>query len=378
MTIATMTFTKKRKASRGTDAGPGDEEPARSVKWPFAPPKEPPRGPKPASTSQTLITRATNKDSDWYGKIDMTRKYSRGDLVTLQLIGNLVIKCRREAGCSTVPESLLGQIRVTLHRMEFFDFVSHVLIKKSKVLDDEVGLPQIFNGKGAPYPWDIKADAQALYLRWLRGVIDPHLLRGIESSRKQRATGTSGITHKLEQGYLARVLCNVIGDNGLQNGQWWPMQICALRDGAHGEIEAGIHGKPGQGAISVILSGGGYADVDEGDRIFYCGTSGSGGEPSSGTKHLKLSHQSNRPVRVLRSAALPQKNPYRPAKGLRYDGLYDIVQFAILDAETAMHRFDLQRCAGQDPIRYRGVEARPTHEEVEEYGKIRKLMSLAE
>jgi hypothetical protein len=261
--------------------------------------------------------------------------------------------------------------------MEFYDFLTPIIVKKSKVLDDDTGLPQIFNDPDkVGFPWDIKADALAIYLRWLKGVLDPHLLRGIDTERK--GTGTKHTGHKLRKDYLGIVSCNVWGDNNLQNGQWWPLQICAKRDGGHGEIEGGIHGQSGRGAFSVVLSNGGYDDLDDGDRILYCGTSGSEGQPSAGTSRLLETYDSSglRPVRVIRTAKLPKDNPYRPAKGLRYDGLYDVVSYEILHAETAMHRFELRRRPGQDPIRYMGVEARPTDEEIAESVKIRRLLNL--
>lgn len=153
-----------------------------------------------------------------------------------------------------------------------------------------------------------------------------------------------------------------------------PLQICALRDGAHGEIEAGIHGQVGKGAYSIALSSGGYADVDEGDFIKYCGTAGSDCQPTAATLLLKESVKFRTPVRVLRSAALPASSKYRPAKGLRYDGLYEMVgDPEVLDDETAMHRFTLRRRAGQNPIRYQGAETRPTIEELEADASRRKL-----
>lgn len=152
-----------------------------------------------------------------------------------------------------------------------------------------------------------------------------------------------------------------------------PLQICALRDGAHGEIEAGIHGQMGKGAYSIVLSSGGYADIDEGDKIRYCGTAGSDFQPTAGTLLLKEAVKLRTPVRVLRSASLPAGDVYRPAKGLRYDGLYDVKSFEILEPETAMHRFTLHRRGGQDPIRYRGAEVRPTEEELEADASRRKL-----
>lgn len=143
-----------------------------------------------------------------------------------------------------------------------------------------------------------------------------------------------------------------------------------------GEIEGGIHGQLGKGAYSVVLSSGGYADDDLGATIKYCGTSGTDTKPSPGTIHLKDSCKYKHSVRVLRSSALPATNRYRPAKGIRFDGLYDVVEYEILDADTNMHRFTLRRCDGQDPIRYQGVEKRPTDEELAEYSKIRALLGL--
>ena len=319
----------------------------------------------------------TAKSSEWYNNIDMRQKFSRSDLATLQHTITLISQCRKAVQRSEDPGPHFPNIRRRIHQMEFYDFLSGVLVKKSKVLDDSAGLPQIFeNAGGVQYPWDIRADAEALYVRWLRGDLDPHLLRGIDTGRKQRASGRTGVHHRLERDYPARKSCNVTGANNLLNGQWWPLQICAMRDGAHGEIEAGIHGQPGKGAFSIILSSGGYDDVDEGERILYCGTSGTDGKPSAGTNHMKESHRLRNPVRVLRSSGLPQKNPNRPSRGLRYDGLYTILDYEILDPGTAMHRFSLRRVEGQDPIRSAGDEARPTEEETAEFVKIRQLIGM--
>ena len=78
-------------------------------------------------------------------------------------------------------------------------------------------------------------------------------------------------------------------------------------------------------------------------------------------------HGSQQPVRVLRSSSLPASNSYRPARGIRYDGLYRIISHEILDQKTAMYRFSLSRLEEQDPIRYRGAG------KIVEVNKIRDL-----
>lgn len=49
--------------------------------------------------------------------------------------------------------------------------------------------------------------------------------------------------------------CRVFGHNGLAVGQWWPLRICALRDGAHGSSQGGIAGNSEVGAWSIVVSG---------------------------------------------------------------------------------------------------------------------------
>lgn len=288
---------------------------------------------------------------------------------------HLIRDCSKHAEHSEALEEAFGKLRQRIHQAEFYDFLSGNLIKKSKLLESE-GLPMIFESEGNPdYPWDIRADSLDLYRRWIVGRIDPHLLVGIETKQKSSGGGKSFKSRNLQQGWPFRVSCNYVGEGDLCNGRWWPLQICALRDGAHGEIEAGIHGQTGKGAFSVVLSSGGYADVDDGETVKYCGTVGSLGQMSEGTKHMVKGYELGNPVRVLRSSSLHASNQYRPEKGLRYDGLYEITNFEVLDVEKAIHRFWLIRKAGQDPIRYGGVEKRPTSQELAEYAKIRSLAS---
>jgi hypothetical protein len=54
--------------------------------------------------------------------------------------------------------------------------------------------------------------------------------------------------------------------------------------------------------------------------------------------------------------------------------LYKIVGKELLEKDTAMWRFELHRIQGQDPIRWQGVEARPTPQELEQFQNIKKLL----
>ena len=104
--------------------------------------------------------------------------------------------------------------------------------------------------------------------------------------------------------------------------------------------------------------------------IDYCGTHNdheTAGQATKNTMQMKLNITKRRPVRVLRSCKLQMSNPYRPSHGFRYDGVYDVIGFEVLDGKKAMHRFKLVRQPGQDAIRYQGLAARPTAEDVREY-----------
>ena len=135
--------------------------------------------------------------------------------------------------------------------------------------------------------------------------------------------------------------CNVFGHNGLTVGQWWPYRICALRDGAHGAIQAGIAGTVISGAYSVVVSGrppssavpilstltsssGDYSELDRDEKaiLYYSGSDSSNNlDPvkpivTHNTKALRQSYHDARPIRVLRTSS--GRAPHCPSKGIRY------------------------------------------------------------
>ena len=333
-------------------------------KRPFAPPKKAAKKAGTTKSTQTLNNRVT---------------LDRGNLQALKHFHTLVNEAEVQCAKQDVPE-VFEKLRMRLHIMEFHGFLSDAdadaLVQQSKILEHDAGLAAVCFRKamtGVRYPEDIRLDCRALYFRWSNGNYDPHLLRGITSTTSKKQDDKSTRHHKIDPTYAFKVDCSYFGSGEIEIGQWWPMQLCAMRDGAHGEMEAGIHGKTGQGAFSIVVSGGGYSNIDNGDTLEYCGTSGTKGSPTTNTNHMLKSFKDGKQIRVLRSSSLHTDNPYRPAKGLRYDGLYVIDSFEILDEDTAMHRFKMTRVRGQTPIRYQGVGARPNEEELSQFAKIKEL-----
>ncbi len=99
--------------------------------------------------------------------------------------------------------------------------------------------------------------------------------------------------------------------------------------GLHRHRQAGISGSAGEGADSIVLSGGYEDDQDFGDTIVYTGHGGRDPETGRQTadqaltrwnQALAYSSMNGLPVRVVRGAG--HDSPYSPSSGYRYDGLY--------------------------------------------------------
>jgi len=182
---------------------------------------------------------------------------------------------------------------------------------------------------------------------------------------------------------------NRFGHNGIELGAWWPLQIGARRDGAHGAPVAGIYGQLEVGAFSIISSGGsGYetTDMDEGDVLHYSGSNGwkpDGAREAVLTTHTKVlmrSCESKQPVRVIRAKGASR---WAPSVGFRYDGLYRVVEYELVksrpkgsELEEEYYRFKVVRCEDQEPLV--DICARsPTLAERVAYRKYEELRPLA-
>ncbi len=69
---------------------------------------------------------------------------------------------------------------------------------------------------------------------------------------------------------LPRRNAKVFGNNGLTVGDWWPIQLVALFNGAHGSSQGGIAGDHELGTFSIVVAGT-YHDLDddEGETLYY-------------------------------------------------------------------------------------------------------------
>jgi hypothetical protein len=287
------------------------------------------------------------------------------ELAALESLKDCIGRCEKQLGDR---RKLIDDLRDHVHKAEFLPNITKYVIRTARILVLQNGLPRIFR-EDANFPPDLKADAYQLYLRWTRGEFSQDILRGINTVK-----GKDRTSDRLDQSYRVKhpTTAKFYGDNGLVLGQCWPTQLCTVRDGAHGSSQGGIFGEKEKGAYSIVLSGGHYHDKDDGDTIDYCGTDGKDSKPTEATQHMITSAGLGNPIRVIRSHQLHEKNKNRPEQGLRYDGLYIITAYEILDVEKQIHRFKLERCPGQEPIRCgNDASRRPTKYEVSAYKQVR-------
>ena len=212
---------------------------------------------------------------------------SRGNLQFLNYFKTLIEDYEQSVLNSRVnfpdPMNERAKVYEYLHRMLFADFITDELVSQTGILGNS-GLGRIIDDPMFAFPPQIQEDAKALRQRWHEGRYKLDLLEGITTIPTNRETGTR--LHRVIWGDFPFLTgADYIGPGMLSVGDWWPYQICAVRDGAHGEIEAGISGDNQQGAYSIVLSGGKYAnkdhlDIDDGETIQYCGTPGTVNEIS--------------------------------------------------------------------------------------------------
>ena len=307
------------------------------------------------------------------------------EIAAIDALKDCTRRCEQEKHKSRLAKEY-NELRNHVHKAEIKLDMDKIKVKKTRILT-EMGLPRIFN-EHADFPWDLKADAWYLYERWMDEDFEQDILRGIVTVKGKDRNGD-----RLDRTYTTKHPRDpkIIGNNGTVLGQWWPSQLCAVRDGVHGAAQggkscltpfkyftnsrSGIYGDRDKGAYSIVLSSGGYHDRDDGDIIEYSGTEGSNFEIKPATHSMITSAKLGNHIRVLRSSQLPKSNKYRPSCGLRYDGLYQIKSYKGVDLEKQIYRFHLERIPGQEPVRFEGVTKRPTVYEEEAYERCKGRVS---
>ncbi|PQE03211.1 YDG SRA domain-containing protein [Rutstroemia sp. NJR-2017a BBW] len=354
------TSNKRNRNAPDFQIGEGNKSKTQSTDEP-ATPSEPPTFAPPRRVSKNDAD-SVFKERHVIQAVDSPRRRPSQQInrAHLQELNIVKLHIQKIIKTSTTGQGDLTHHHVTLRnhiqKLEYFEEVSELLLDRSHILKEE-GLPRIYSSKNKlHFPQDIIVDAKRLARRWEAGQFDASIDRGIKHEKLSLGQGKTRWVHSLKMEESDHRDAHVEGHNGLDIGQWWFSRLAVLRDGAHGENEAGIFGVAN--ALAIALSGKGYANVDMGDEIHYVGTPGEKCEPSRGTKLLESSLLNKNPIRVLRSFNKDSK--YAPKAGFRYDGLYHIVSKKSLDPERFLNSYKLQRLPGQAPIRFEGPAIRPS------------------
>ncbi|GAB1741749.1 hypothetical protein NU219Hw_g7159t1 [Hortaea werneckii] len=335
-------------------------------------------------------TALSTEPPDWYQALKPSGGRLRGTTFESNVIAGVkdaINKAKMHSGSGN-GAGLHNQFEILSHYLHKAPFmqVNEQLLRDNRMLHKQDGLQQIFNPEymaGVPYPDWLQADAKELYNKWRNKNFETNLFWGLEAGRAA-TRHAEGRATTIDWNAVNRVSCDHHGNESIVNGQWWPLQLCLLRDGAHGQSQQGIHGKKGHGAFSCVIAGGlapdnqPYPNIDEGNTVYYCGTDSNDGSVTEGTSRLIESKESGKPIRLIRSHNL--KNEYAPEKGFRYDGLYTIVDFEMLDppnSKRQRHRFKMVRVPGQPPMRGTGDGKRPTKEELEQLELHRNFSGFA-
>lgn len=251
-------------SERSGSTGDSNEDVEQAVPSRYAPIRKKRREKEAEYTKRSIVEiHSNNGKPAWYPSGGRPSK--RAYVLDLQAVNDIIQRCISAGEKGEDATEHVTELREQLHKMEFWPWLTQRIVMESKVLEGK-GLKRIFTEPHqARFPFDIKADAFALHTRWYMGEVTSELLRGVSIEKGVTVSGQHRRTYSLNKEYVDRKVANVVGSNDLVNGQWWPIRICAIRDGAHGEQEAGISGKTGHGAYSVVVASGGYDDKDNGE-----------------------------------------------------------------------------------------------------------------
>lgn len=213
-------------------------------------------------------------------------------------------------------------------------------------------------------------------------------LQGIMHGVARKTTKTGRVVPVLDPRYLSEK-CNAkaFGHNGHKPGAWWAYMMAALFHGVHGSPQHGITGHAKFGAYSIVVSANSvYRDLneDKGTELWYSADKSTENanptriETSPETRSLEMSLENGKPVRVLRKAGNTsdaRHSPIYPTVGIRYDGLYKVVDQEI---DTNKHggafkKFQLVRLPDSDNagVSWEEVQRYPTREQIRQFDKIK-------
>ena len=186
------------------------------------------------STTSSTITPSEVSTSwplpSWYLKEQKTGKTKRTS-EQRRLVDSLKELRRLTLMCEDKSPAVFQKMRKHLHSLAFQDGINEIVLKETKIFDQDAGLRHVLENN--VFPSDIQDFAEELYNKWAEKNFSINLFRGIVLT-----TSSNRAADRLLKGYPCKA-ANAFRHNDLVNGQWWPTQLALLRDGGHGSSQGG-------------------------------------------------------------------------------------------------------------------------------------------
>jgi hypothetical protein len=184
----------------------------------------------PFPTRSTMPTWYTSISAKSLAQLDRKRPQ---ELASIDALKNCIKRCEEEKNKSKLNKTY-NELRNHVYKAEIKLQMDKIKVRKTRILT-ETGLPRIFN-KDAEFPLDLKADAWHLYERWMDEDFEQDILRGIVTVKGKDRNGD-----RIDPAYREKHPKDpkFFGGEGVVIGQWWPTQLCTVRDGVHGAAQGG-------------------------------------------------------------------------------------------------------------------------------------------
>jgi uncharacterized protein (UPF0335 family) len=232
----------RRSRSKSGTASPMDVDPPQTIAESSAAgasrmPESAGSGSTTQSTSQPYPFPARPQLPNWHTSItprslelyEKRHRHRPQEIAAIDALKACIERCEKNRLAKDFKD-----LRDHVHKAEIMLKMDKFKVRKTRILTED-GLPRIF-AEAAGFPWDLKADAWHLYQRWVSEDFDNNILRGIVTVKEKDRNGD-----RLDPTYRNQHPQDpkVFGDNGAVLGQWWPTQLCVVRDGIHGAPQAG-------------------------------------------------------------------------------------------------------------------------------------------
>lgn len=136
------------------------------------------------ATTSVAVFSDVCRNPDWNRTLSkaerggINRAGKRDIVVALQNIRDEISKAENNWNNTALYQEAVHRIRQQLHIFEHEERLDEAVIRESRILYPDAGLPRLFKDRcdGFRFPFDVCADAKSLWKKWCRTDLDPNIL----------------------------------------------------------------------------------------------------------------------------------------------------------------------------------------------------------